>query len=344
MKRLLRHVFFKGLGLCLLTSCYLSKQAYRQVGLLYDREPVNAVLANGNVPEGERRKLAFAKEALKFAANQGLKVDGAYQQYVRLDGQALTYTVQAAKPFEMRLKTWWFPIVGSVPYLGYFDREDREFEATKLEEQGYEVHRGGAAAFSSLGWFSDPIYSSMLRRTETELAHLFFHELTHRTLWLRDGVEFNENLAEYIGARLTSEFFEAMGRHAELAEFEQINADYAAVRPWIRQLREELTKNFKDTEGQPTVERVLAKNKIISLAMIKKPMFKRMDFVGKEPWNNARILAASHYAPDTELFDRAAKCLKARLGQVNAGTYLKALEKQAETTSTGFEALQKMCG
>jgi len=93
--------------------------------------------------------------------------------------------------------TWWFPIVGRVPYLGYFSKADRDSKASELRTEGYDVYETGVGAYSSLGWFDDPIYSPMLRRSEADFAHLIFHELTHRTLWIRGSVEFNENLAEY---------------------------------------------------------------------------------------------------------------------------------------------------
>ena len=344
VKHLLLKMLLVVFSLFVMSSCYVTKQAYRQAGLLLDREPVEAVLSKGQLSKEDQNKLLFTKSILLYAQSQGLNAAGSYNQFVPVDGQSLTYTVQAAKPFDMELKTWWFPIVGRVPYLGYFDQEDREYKARDLENDGYEVHRGAATAFSSLGWFSDPIYQSMLKRSDVELAHLLFHELTHRTLWLKDGVEFNENLAEYVGSRLTSEFFVSLGRQDELREFDEIMADYAAVRPWLRQLREELAKTFKMTEGQPTADRLRAKDLVLSLAMSKKPVFKRIDFVGFKPWNNARILGASLYAPDTTKFARAAQCQAARGGPGTVGVFLKALEKQAETSGSGFGALDKMCG
>src|SRR5690606_18969091 len=102
--------------------------------------------------------------------------------------------------------TWWFPVVGSVPYIGYFDKADRDAKATELKQQGYDVSVGGAGAFSSLGWFEDPIFSSMLDRGPADTAHLFIHELTHRTLWIPGSTEFNENLAEYVSYRLTPQY------------------------------------------------------------------------------------------------------------------------------------------
>ena len=198
------------ISLFALSSCYLTKQGYRQLGLLTSREPIDDVIKGDKVSAGQKQKLEFTRQTMAYAQSEGLKTEAAYKDYVHLSGDAVSYTVQAAKPTEIRLKTWWFPVVGSVPYLGFFDKSDRDAEAEGLARDGYEIHKGGVAAYSSLGWFADPVYSSMLRRSDVELAHLFFHELTHRTIWLNDGVEFNENLAEYVADVLTDKYFKSI--------------------------------------------------------------------------------------------------------------------------------------
>lgn len=311
--------------------------------LLASREPIDDVLKKNNLDSRERQKIIFSKNVLDFAKSAGLHVEGSYQKYVKLDGDAVSYTVQAAKPTEMQLKRWWFPVVGSVPYLGFFNRDERDDEVRELESKGYETHKGSVAAYSSLGWFSDPIYSSMLRRSDPELAHLYFHELTHRTIWLNGGVEFNENLAEFVADHLTAEFFVAIGRKNELAELEVSRQDFNLFKSWLEGLRVALKKNLEDSLGQPELDRIKSKNKVIMLAISKKPAFKRFDFVGNAPWNNARILAAGLYSPDTAAFERAAACFGKDKSGRWTGNFLKALEKLAETLGDGFLALNAMC-
>ena len=94
----------------------------------------------------------------------GLNTDGAYLYYIHTEQPVVSYLVQAAHADKLKSVKWWFPIVGSVPYKGYFTRSDRDAEAEKLRQQGYDVYTTGVGAFSSLGWFDDPIFSSMLRR------------------------------------------------------------------------------------------------------------------------------------------------------------------------------------
>ena len=327
----------------LLSSCYLSRQGYRQAELLWSRKAVDDVLAENNLSAEERNKLIFSKEALIYARSAGLNVEQSYRHYIKMKTDAVSYVVQAAKPTELKLKSWWFPIVGSVPYLGFFDRDDREKEAAKLEDDGYEVHRGSVAAYSSLGWFADPIYSSMLRRSDVELAHLYFHELTHRTVWLEDGVEFNENLAEFVADVLTNKFFSEKSRSAELEELSATQADYRLFKGWLEALRSDVKKSLDSSVGQPDAERIAAKRAVITLAISKKPRFKQVDFVGSATWNNARILAAGLYSPDTKAFEEAARCFAQEAHPRWVGNFLKSLKKMAETQSDGFSALKALC-
>lgn len=325
------------------SSCYLSRQGYRQAELLWSRKSVDDVLAEKDLSTEERNKLLFSKEALEYARSAGLNVGQSYRHYIKMKTDAVSYVVQAAKPTELKLKTWWFPVVGSVPYLGFFDRADRDNEALDFEKKGYEVHKGSVAAYSSLGWFADPIYSSMLRRSDVELAHLYFHELTHRTIWLEDGVEFNENLAEFVADVLTDKFFSEKKRFDELAELVTTQSDYRLFKSWLETLRADIKKSLDGTIGLPDLERVSAKNTVISLAISKKPLFKQVDFVGSGPWNNARILAAGLYSPDTKAFEDAARCFVQEAHPRWVGNFLKSLKKKAETTNDGFAALKAMC-
>jgi len=325
------------------SSCYLTKQGYKQLELLASREPIDQALNDTKTSDREKTKLKLTQNVLLFAKEQKLNVGSAYQKFIRLRGEAVSYTVQAAMPTEIKLKTWWFPFLGSVPYLGFFDQSDRDIEAKNLEEKGYEIHRGAVTAYSSLGWFADPVYSSMLRRSDAELAHLYFHELTHRTLWLKDGVEFNENLAEFMAGWLTDDFFNAQNRNADLVDFKMAAKDYELFKGWLKELRQNLERSLASSKDQPNPRRIEEKNKVIALAISKKPPFKLVDYVGSTTWNNARILAAALYSPDTLAFSEASKCYRAKEADAKAGNFLKALEKISENTGNGFEALKAMC-
>ena len=192
-----------------LSGCYVTRLAYKQVSLLATRKNIDYVIAQEKTPPNVRKKLILTKDIIAFAEEEGLNTDDAYNTYIKIDGDSISYTVFAAYTDRLELLKWWYPVVGEVPYRGYFSTKERDAEAKKLANAGYDIHTSNVDAFSSLGWFSDPIYSTMLQRSVWSLADLIFHELTHRTYWIQNNSEFNESIAEYVAYRLTVEFLQA---------------------------------------------------------------------------------------------------------------------------------------
>ena len=111
------------------------------------------------------------------------------------------WVVMACEPFALKPKEWKFPIIGSVPYKGFFKKERAEALKAELEKEGWDVMVRNPGGWSTLGWFTDPILSKMLMRSEGDLANLIIHEMSHATIFVKDSVEFNENLATFIGDR-----------------------------------------------------------------------------------------------------------------------------------------------
>jgi len=310
------------------------------MGLLRKRKPVEEVVQNPATSPATREKLLFTQEVIKYAKAEELNVEDSYTQFIELDGQAVSYLVQAAKPNEFALKTWWFPFVGTVPYLGFFAKDDRDEYAKHLVAEGYEVHLGTASAFSSLGWFSDPIYSSMLADDDTELAHLYFHELTHKTAWIPGSVEFNENFAEFIGEAMTEQFFKDTGREAELTAFYVKRRDLHKFKIWLKQLKAQLELYFVDLKDKNGEDVVRGKSDLIERAVSAKPSFEQFDFVGKRPWNTPRILGASLYSPDTAIFRRAYDCAGVR----KFGAFARMVKERLQKSDQPEQVLTKFCG
>jgi predicted aminopeptidase len=322
-------------------SCYLTKQGWSQLGLLRKRQPIEEVMGDTSANSETKNKLKFVKEILAYAQDQGLKVGSAYQTYVQLDGPAVTYLVQAGRPEEFKLKTWWFPIVGTVPYLGFFDKADRDAYANELEADGFEVHRGGAAAFSSLGWFSDPIYSSMLNDSDFEIAHLLFHELTHQTAWIPGSVEFNENFAEFIADEMVKKFFTNLNRPQDIADEEDKLQDFRLFKSWLKDLKGSLETYFKSLDATVPKEKIIAdKSALIAAAIQNKPKFRKFDIVSRGTWNTPRILGASLYSPDTAKFQKLYLCF----GSPSLGSFAEWAKKELEETKGDLDGLlQKKC-
>src|SRR5690606_17982044 len=137
--------------------------------LYNSRRHTDDLLRDPTTPAPVRTKLLRLKELRAYAHSQGLAAGEAYRYYIHLPEPSVSYVVQAAYPDRLQSLTWWFPIVGTVPYLGFFDRQARDEKAAELSRQGYDVETAGVSAFSSLGWFEDPIYSPMLERSPAAL-------------------------------------------------------------------------------------------------------------------------------------------------------------------------------
>jgi predicted aminopeptidase len=157
-------------------------------------------LEDPQFPDSLKAKLHLIDEVRKYAIDSlGLKDTDNYKTLYDQKGEELMWVVTACEPFQLRPKMWEFPVVGSVPYKGYFSKDKAKRERDELEKEGWDVSVRNPGGWSTLGWFKDPILSEMLKRSEGDLASLILHEMVHSTLWIKDSVDFNENLASFIG-------------------------------------------------------------------------------------------------------------------------------------------------
>ena len=200
-----------GVALTLLAGCdagYITRAAYEEVRILMRRKPITEELARPELPAATRAKLETVLAVRQFAADQlDLNVGGAYSTVAQVDKGAIVWVVMAAPRTSLTPYTWWFPIVGNVPYRGYFSHDDANAEATRMEAQGFDTYVRPAVAFSSLGFFNDPLLSNLLDLTRVELAGVIIHELFHRTYFLMSDVMFDESAATWIGNRGAVAFF-----------------------------------------------------------------------------------------------------------------------------------------
>ncbi|HLX04410.1 MAG TPA: aminopeptidase [Candidatus Binatus sp.] len=194
----------------LLSGCYFTRAAYVEGRILWKRKPIDDVLARKDLPADIRTKLETVLAVRKFAADQlGENVGGAYETIAPVDQSAIVYVVMAAPRDSLEPYTWWFPIVGRVPYRGYFDQNDALAEAASLEAQGLDTMVRPSIAFSSLGFFDDPLLTNLLKLDRVELAGVLIHELFHRTYYLASDAMFDESAANYVGSAGAVAFFAA---------------------------------------------------------------------------------------------------------------------------------------
>ncbi len=194
----------------LLAGCdlpYFAHAAYEEGHLLWNRRPIIQVLQSPSLAQATRQRLETVLEVRRFATDLGLQVGGAYQTVTTVDQNAVVWVLMAAPRDSLSPYLWWFPIVGYVPYRGYFRRARADAEARAMERKGYDTFVRPAIAFSSLGFFNDPVMSNLLELSRVELAGVLIHELFHRTFFLKSDVMFDESSANWIGNRGAVEFF-----------------------------------------------------------------------------------------------------------------------------------------
>lgn len=177
-------------------------QGMGQLKIIREARPVEEFLADPSFPDSLKSRLRLIQEARKFAVDSlGLSDTENYTSLYDQKGEEIMWVVIACEPFRLKEKRWDFPVIGSVPYKGFFDKDKALKERERLEQEGWDVGVRNPDGWSTLGWFTDPILSGMLRRSEGDLASLIIHEMVHATIYVKDSSDFNENLASFIGDR-----------------------------------------------------------------------------------------------------------------------------------------------
>lgn len=181
------------------TVGYYGHLARGEYALLSAREPIARVVADPATEPKLRARLELAERARQFASDQlKLPRNGSYTKYADLHRPYAMWNVFAAPEFSLAAVEQCFPIAGCVAYRGYYDRARAEAAARKLQAKGFETWVGGVSAYSTLGWFDDPILNTMLRWDDDELAGTIFHELAHQVLYVKGDTEFNESFATFV--------------------------------------------------------------------------------------------------------------------------------------------------
>lgn len=184
----------------LIASCtqlgYYVQAAHGQFTLLSEAKPIDDWLADPGVDAKLKGRLAKAKEMRQFAARElGLPDNGSYKTYADLKRPYVLWNVVAAPELSLKPVQWCFPIAGCVNYRGYYHKDEAQAYGAELRREGYDVQVAGVAAYSTLGWFNDPMLSTFMQYPDGELARLVFHELAHQVVYVKDDSQFNESFA-----------------------------------------------------------------------------------------------------------------------------------------------------
>ncbi len=163
-----------------------------QYQIFAHQESIDKLAAEPETPASLKQRFTLLEDLRSFAKGQlKLPTDSHYRKYVDVHRPFVVWNVEAAPEFSMEPKTWWYPMLGSLEYRGYFSKAGATNYAAYLREKGYDVSVGGVGAYSTLGWFKDPVLNTFIFEEDSELAEIIFHELAHQRLFTRGDTDFN---------------------------------------------------------------------------------------------------------------------------------------------------------
>lgn len=223
--------------------------------LLLARQPVEEVRSAPDTPERLREQLALVERVRDFATELDLEVGEQYTSYVSWPGDRIVTTVVAARPGEVEPAGFRFPIVGEVPYKGFFDRPSAETEARALRERGFDVCVVAVSAYSTLGWLDDPVTAPMLQRNDARLVETLLHELVHATVFVPSQPEFNEGVARFIGQEAMARFYGDRNSRTRVSEDRLVAAETLAFRERVATLYERSETAGDTHETRAALER-----------------------------------------------------------------------------------------
>jgi len=200
-----------GVTLARCSPTYVLRAGIEEARILARRQPIERVIVRPGTDHEAARKLRLVLDARTFAGKVlGLDVGGSYSTYSAIDRDTLALVLSASRRDRFEPVTWWFPIVGRFPYKGFFSADDALDAARDLERRGFDTYVRTTSAFSTLGWFDDPLLSTVLRYDDVALVSTVIHELAHNTLFIPGQVPFNETFASFVGDRGAIAFFCAL--------------------------------------------------------------------------------------------------------------------------------------
>ena len=248
--------------------CYGVRQGMGQLKIIWKAEPLENYLNNDTYPDSLKVKIRLIEEIKQFAFDSlGIYPSKNYTKMYNQNGSPGMYVVTACAPYALEPYKWSFPIVGEFSYKGFFKKKRAIKEVEFLKKEGYDTDIGEVNAWSTLGWFRDPVMSGMLEKTEGSLASLLIHELTHGTIFVKNDVHFNENLASFIGDKGAILYLENKysNESSEIKNYLEELSDLQKIRNHMHRAAEDLEQFYEKNKGSKSKK--IKKEKINKLIM-----------------------------------------------------------------------------
>jgi predicted aminopeptidase len=305
-------VIFAGYGTAYLASedvRYITRAGIEETRILQARRPIAELVKDGGLDQEVRQLLMLVLETRDYAARLGLEAKETYTTYADVGRDTLLLVLQAAPQDCICPYTWKYPIVGRIPYKGFFDFDAARRTADRFAARDYDVYLRPSSAFSTLGWFNDPLLSTALTRDSVELAATVFHEIAHNTLYVKSATPFNESFAQFVGYRSAQSFFTDRGDTASARQAADRLHDEMVLGEFYDALVHRLESLYRQRPDSAALAAGRAEAGAWARAQLEGPVAKRLRSfritrVPPRPVNNARLISARIYRTRLDLFDR----------------------------------------
>ncbi|MCZ6626129.1 MAG: aminopeptidase [Deltaproteobacteria bacterium] len=334
-------------GSLLLSGCspiYVIRAAYEEGKILWRREPIERLLEKPDLAPETQEKLKLVLAVREYARDSlKLRVGGSYASYSYVDRPVLSYVLMAAPKTDLKPYTWWYFFIGRVPYKGFFSEEAAKAEAERFHAEGYDTYIRTAQAFSTLGWFDDPLLAHLLKYDKATLAEIIFHELFHNTLFVSGAVGFNESLANFVGNRAAILFFrdlygEGGSEYGRVVQSWEEELEFAAFIARVAgSLKELYGKDLDQEEKLRLREEIFSRSKNEwSRRIADRPKHRYRGYI-KQEGNNAVIAHYLLYLKGLKLFESLYQTAGGDLGRL-----VELIEESIQDSEAPFEAVQEL--
>ena len=242
------------------TISFYSQAIKGQYQIFAHEEPIDQLVAGPNTPDRLKQRLELLRSLRTFAAQDlKLPVDGHYKKYVDVHRPYVVWNVEAAPEFSLEPRSWWYPLLGRLDYRGYFSRDGATRYGSVLQKKGYDVYVGGVEAYSTLGWFKDPILNTFIFDPDPDLAEIIFHELGHQRVFARGDTDFNEAFATTVGQEGARRWLQKQNDQAAMEKYaagRRRTADFVHLIARTREKLETLYGDQRNAEGKLKAARV----------------------------------------------------------------------------------------